>query len=1065
MKKTKLAINTFFLFLLPFMAFAQCDYNYCNMIENSTLTGKDTGASGGPFVYGKVPGWQRITGAPRITAINRSTPTAAKLTATSNFPSCLYGSAIGQKVLLKKGYVYWIVFYARDSSSTASYYPDVRFTNAYIPPTGWQYDSSLCGSLMGMDTADYQLAYRKSSRLSTKWTKISMCFTASKNWTMLVINPNAKITMAPNIYNTLIDNVKLYEIHPCLGNDTTICTFPVDSLKIGFPACKDTLDGNYPTFSNPSSYDPDSSWFWVHPGGAGSTYTYRLHMTGGSCTVTTPIHICVSERPDDYFGDDTTICAGSTIYWFAHGSKPSYTYKWSYMGYTTSSITIPNAQEGWYKLVVTAPCGCKDSDSVYVNVLPHIKITPHDTTICTGDSATLCATDSPGYSYLWNTGATTPCITVHTARQYTCRVCYVLPGSGDELCCKTDTARVRVFSPPGHFHIGPSKTICLGESVTFKAPDGKGYRYKWSTGDTTRIITVSPIVTTTYQARDSAGSCSSVSNIDTIMVCTPPAITFSSAPCICPGSGPQYLNTLLSPSPGGGSWKDSGAVSGGVFYPALAAPGWNRVTYCTTDTCNYTPAKFHHTCHACAVDSIKIDTVAGLAPIGTLCSSGPYVILQGTPAGGTYSGAPGIVGNTLDPSIAGPGTYTITYTYTSPSPCNCTSSASQKVLIVPQPDFNLEFVTDTAGLCEGEPVVIIASYSGDLVPPPPLDAYTYSWSNNSNDSLVDTVYTDNTYHLNVSVDGVCPEVFHITLNLRNCCAATADVIGNDTISTNTTWTSSMGHSNFLVNGTIFVTNGATLTVDNLNVYMQNCSDILVDRGSTLQVLDNSHIGFCNWHGIEVWGDIDNCAADSIHAQGVLDMQNSTLDHADIGVFAGTRGISPIFLWKYGSPSIKIAGGGILNIDHSVFDSNYIDIMYSERDAGGICDIRLCSFGSPGWYGYVWYNTFNQNKLFSNVCGDDDTLLISALVNYGGFCSIVDMNLSPWVWSYPWSGGGINYCGTIFYSIPSGPLINCASYPEMTLSPIATPPYIFNNNTWPYLTPISPNSCSGTANYH
>jgi len=62
-----------------------------------------------------------------------------------------------------------------------------------------------------------------------------------------------------------------------------------------------------------------------------------------------------------------------------------------------------------------------------------------------------------------------------------------------------------------------------------------------------------------------------------------------------------------------------------------------------------------------------------------------FVLTQGNPAGGTYSGTGITGGDTFSPATAGAGTHTITYTYTDGN--GCTNSANRDIIVyaIPAP--------------------------------------------------------------------------------------------------------------------------------------------------------------------------------------------------------------------------------------------------------------------------------------------------------------------------------------------------------------------------------------------
>jgi gliding motility-associated-like protein len=94
------------------------------------------------------------------------------------------------------------------------------------------------------------------------------------------------------------------------------------------------------------------------------------------------------------------------------------------------SITIPSAvvsNSGLYTVTVTSSSGCETAVNTNVLVdIPPISSITGDTMVAYGRSITLCAT--AGNSYLWNTGQTTPCITVSPETETTYSVTVSSPG-------------------------------------------------------------------------------------------------------------------------------------------------------------------------------------------------------------------------------------------------------------------------------------------------------------------------------------------------------------------------------------------------------------------------------------------------------------------------------------------------------------------------------------------------------------------------------------------------------------------------------------------------------------
>ncbi|MBK9103821.1 MAG: gliding motility-associated C-terminal domain-containing protein [Saprospiraceae bacterium] len=116
-----------------------------------------------------------------------------------------------------------------------------------------------------------------------------------------------------------------------------------------------------------------------------------------------------------------------------------------------------------------------------------------------------------------------------------------------------------------------------------------------------------------------------------------------------------------------------------------------------------------------------------ITQIGPFCANTPPQALSATPPGGTWSGDN--TGNTFNPILQGPGSYTVTYTYTDSH--NCTNSESLDIEVNELP--TVEITPDPAEFCQNTGSVQLTAEGSDGA-----GGYTYNWNTPSGTGIDDT---------------------------------------------------------------------------------------------------------------------------------------------------------------------------------------------------------------------------------------------------------------------------------------------------------------------------------------
>jgi hypothetical protein len=170
-------------------------------------------------------------------------------------------------------------------------------------------------------------------------------------------------------------------------------------------------------------------------------------------------------------------------------------------GFSASSGGTAIATAGSYQSGLS---GLNDGFLVQFTDCPSTTVTIVGTnSICSGQTVTLSATGTGFTNYLWSTSSTNTVISPLNTTIYS-----VTAGSGPLSCNATHSFSLSVTPTPTVILSPSSTTLCTGNTVTLSANGAS--TYSWNTTATTSVITVSPMVNTTYSVTGYNGTCSNL---------------------------------------------------------------------------------------------------------------------------------------------------------------------------------------------------------------------------------------------------------------------------------------------------------------------------------------------------------------------------------------------------------------------------------------------------------------------------------------------------------------------------------------------------------------------------
>jgi len=452
----------------------------------------------------------------------------------------------------------------------------------------------------------------------------------------------------------------------CSGEDSSIVL--VNPLPNADAGVNDTI-----CFGDTGSLTASGGILYAWSNGSGaaffsespaSTSNYTVTVTDGNgCSATDDAMIIVQALPVADAGENDTICVGETSALQASGGVD---YLWN-RGDTSSAISASPLFTESYSVTVTDTNNCSASDivAIVVNLLPPANAGADDS-LCIGENIDL--TTSGGTGYAWNTGETTSTINVSPSAD----LIYSVTVTDANGCSADDSVSIFVFALPVVDFSGLDSAYCPYDAAVNLSgtPTGGTFIGDGISGDDfiPALAATGSATSVTYSYSD-ANNCTASKTTSTLV--------YQDVNAAFTGLNSSYCQNAafitLFGTPAGGTFSGPG-ITGNHFDPlGLVAGNSYDLVYVFTDTtgCIFSdPASV-------AVDPLPVVSISGLDSL--YCSDDAPVTLNGSPAGGSFSGA-GITGDVFYPdAVVAPNAYLLTYSYADGNGCTDLAKANVTV--------------------------------------------------------------------------------------------------------------------------------------------------------------------------------------------------------------------------------------------------------------------------------------------------------------------------------------------------------------------------------------------------
>ena len=363
-----------------------------------------------------------------------------------------------------------------------------------------------------------------------------------------------------------------------------------------------------------------------------TTTTYHIRVTDSSgCQTTDSVTITIYPAPQIFAGNDTTICAGSSIVIgdLASAGTPPYSYEWSpAAGLSATNIARPIAsplKSTVYSVIVTDGHGCQASSQISVNLDITQAGIDGPNSACPNVTLQYSSRFVQGSQYHWSLsgggsivdGGGTSAIHVNwtTAGVWTVRL-EVTSALGCVADTQFDVTIDTTLHPQISILNGP--IVCAGDTAVLSASAGYD-TYRWSNGATQPVIAITSSGDYAVHVTNAAG-CAGTSGTIHVTVLTdslPRPVILAATSMLCAGD-----STILRTSQSYASYQWSTGDTAASL--VVSKPGAYSVTVSNAAGCMGTSLPL-------TITVLDRPTVLVTASGPTTFCDGDSVMLSATP--------------------------------------------------------------------------------------------------------------------------------------------------------------------------------------------------------------------------------------------------------------------------------------------------------------------------------------------------------------------------------------------------------------------------------------------------